>query len=144
MTNLSFASHVLVRSVMVAPAEGSQQVRILVIEDEPRILLSLARARSGRLLRSGRARRPGGAPACRDNRLRSRHPRLAVAAPGRPEPAANPGRETARRACGDRLGPRGSRDQAPRLRARRARLPDQAVRVRRAACPRSRASATAG
>src|SRR3954471_86130 len=43
MTNLSFASHVLVRSVMVAPAEGSQQVRILVIEDEPRILSFLSR-----------------------------------------------------------------------------------------------------
>ena len=117
-------------------------MRILVIEDEPRILEFL-RAGSRRGVRpvdgaGDGPRRASRRRACTPS-LRARRPRPAPAGPRRPRrPAASCAR--APRAAGpDPLGPLRPADEAARLRARRERLPVEAVLVRRAGRARARA-----
>src|SRR2546428_10764326 len=140
MTKVSSARHVQVIFAALGSAAGRYMagMRILVIEDEPRILAFLAaRPGGGGLLGRRRRRRAGRRQACGGRRLRPRDPRPPSAEARRLRGAARAPEQAAGATRRNRLGALRARDEAPRVRPRRLRLPLEAVLVRRAARARA-------
>ena len=109
-------------------------MRILVVEDEARIRAFLARAFEAEGFKVDVAEDgEGGLTLAPRRRLRAGDPRPPAAGPRRPRRAARTPSRAPGPAGADPLGAHRSGDQAARLRARRRRLPGEAVLARRAA-----------
>ena len=133
MTKLSFARHFQVISTALGSAGREVYAHPGHRGRAADPGLPFARPRGGGLQRRRRRRWCGGGRAGGTAALRPRDPRPAAAEARRSLGAARAAARATRAPRRDRLGPLGPRHEAPRVRARRLRLPLEAVLVRRAA-----------